>query len=419
MDLQTHKWAHKLANRMASRWAFRNHLRGLFFIALLYFCGCSSVPSDWTQETLFETSPQSTKLKMLWEKKVVGVIADVAIARETGHILVSELSHPERGGDARIHWWTPEGKEVRSPFSEVEHVRSLALSPRGDFAFILTASGTLNAYKNSGERVFTLTDLPCRPMVLSETILGCVYDDEITPGTRIDFIDLKSGKKIRTFSHSQELLEYKTAFEKELLLLGLSDGKLILYQFGTGKILGEKSVDGEILSVAYGPSLINPSSQGEIGVLTLKREKGRKLDVFSAADLRFQRSLNVPQALEQLESMQPGEWILFGNSPQGQSLWKVGGHPLSIRWQKKSPRYADFSQPMQVSSDGVWIGLEEVVSTRRRNRLVLVDSDGKSRTSFFFEPHEGAYYYAYAYHQKSRQLMAVDENGGIRMLRLK
>jgi len=379
---------------------------------------CSSTPKNWTSDDVFERSDLKVKAQEQWTHSLKGVAADLVMAKESGSVVVSEVAHPERGGVPQIHWWNAAGKQVVPSFQAASHVRSLALSPQGSMLFIQLSSADLLAFSTSGGRgaVWQLADMPCRPVAFTEESLVCVYDDEVKPGTQLDFIDSRKGVKVRTYRNTRELLEYRYLKESKLIVLGLSGGLIQVISTTTGKTVSEKSLDSEVLGLA---GRERAGGEVELAVLTLKRDRGRRLEVFRLPEFKVVRTFPVARPLEQVESVGAESWGLFGNAPLGQEVLVFSNLTGAEAWSKRIRRYADFSQPMSTGRHGLWVGLEEVVSERRRNRLALLDEQGKLRANLVFDPQDGAYYYAYQYSDQANMIVTVDEAAMVRAFKLK
>ncbi len=371
----------------------------LFLLVTLGFGlgGCSS-SRDANKPDGFSDRGDYLSSSRQFQKSFAGNLADLALARDSGHTLISSIPDSESGGKHRLTLLDDDGEEVfekdlSSP------IRNLAISADGSFIAIQQYEKGVTAFDAAGKKRFSV-DAACKPIVLSKKQqLLCVYDDETQPKVAFDVYDW-SGKRVARFPIKTDVLAWKVSEDENWILIAQTFGKITLIN-SEFKIVKQYQVKGEVLDVA-----VSSATEPNLAVLHVVPSSGQSLTL-----LNFKGdstgAIRPEQHLEQVEMDQGGKHAFaYGNSPKGQYLAAYSVQNDQLLWRRREARFADYSLKIDVRGDVVVLGLEDEADRTRRSRILILDFEGRVRSELPIETKEGAYLYHFSYSSK-RSLLAV------------
>lgn len=359
--------------------------------------GCSS-SRDASKPDGFSDRGDHLSASRRFQKPFSGNLADMALARDSGHTLVSSIPDSDSGGKHRLTLLDDDG-DVRFEKDVDAPIRSLAISADGSFIAIQQYEKGVTAFDAEGKKRFSI-DAACKPVVLSKKQqLLCIYDDETQPKFAFDVYDW-SGKRIARFPIKTDVLAWKISEDENWVVIAQTFGKITL--IGSDfKAVKQYQVKGEVLDVA-----VSSVAEPNVAILHVVPASGQSLTL-----LNFKGdstgAIRPEQHLEQVEMDQEGKRAFaYGNSPKGQYLAAYSVQNDQLLWRRREARFADYSLKIDVSGDVVVLGLEDESERTRRSRILILDFDGRVRSELGIETKEGAYLYHFSYSSK-RSLLAV------------
>jgi len=361
------------------------------------FSGCSS-SRDATKPDGFSDPGDRLSSSRQFQKPFAGNLADLALARDSGHTLISSIPDSDSGGKHRLTLLDDDGdvvfeKDLSSP------LRNLGISADGSFIAIQQYEKGVTAFDGAGKKRFGI-DVACKPVVLTKKQqLLCVYDDETQPKVAFDVYDW-SGKRVARFPIKTDVLAWKVSEDENWIVIAQTFGKVTLIN-NEFKIAKQYQVKGEVLDVA-----VSSSSEPNLAVLHVVPSSGQSMTL-----LNFKGdstgAIRPEQHLEQVEMDQEGKHAFaYGNSPKGQYLAAYSVQNDQLLWRRREARFADYSLKIDVNGEVVVLGLEDESEGSRRSRILILDFEGRVRSELPIETKEGAYLYHFSYSSK-RSLLAV------------
>lgn len=265
------------------------------------------------------------QLSRLWQLALPGYLTDLDVNPEGSLILVATAPDQDRG-DANSYALTllkRSGKVLwRLPWKKP--IRSQALSSDGSLVVASNYESQVLAYSQDGQMRWMIEEM-CRPLFVhpkdQPRQLICFHDDDAGAEIAIDWLDEKTGKKIRNYPTEVDVLALKLAPDHGAIGLSLNRGRYTLLS-PEGKVLREGEVPGEIIDFTVGPG---PDFRTAI----LYQSKGdkikRRVVRFSLSKASQPEDFLAPddRALSIAQSGGGKIFATYANSSQGQwlSLW--------------------------------------------------------------------------------------------------
>ncbi len=360
--------------------------------------GCTS-PEKARPET--ETG---AKVRQVWNRRLDGLMTDLAMATVSGGALVATVPDPERSAPDSPRWvayLTAEG-DLRWRARQEKAVRAIAVARDGTVAVVAHHDDGLVAYDGTGRELWR-TQGGGTPLVLDSGKVLCHFDAAVRPGRVFDLLEASSGKRLVSYPSAIDVLALSVASDQGAFGLGLAQGNVVLV--GRDFLARwQRWVEGEVIDVA-----VSPVDEGRLlAVLHRSRTKGLRVTVFDEKGLV--RSIGAPALpATQIElaagDRECGPVVLFGNGPSGQWIQRLGcdgagrggARKLVEKWRRGLDRAADYSTRLGFSGELLIAGFETVLPSGKETFLRAYDLNGLQRWEIPLATEEGAYLFAHSY----------------------
>lgn len=265
------------------------------------------------------------QLSRLWQMGLPGYLTDLDINPEGSLILVATAPDQDRG-EANSYALTllrRNGKVLwRLPWKKP--IRSQALSSDGSLVVASNYESQVLAYSQDGQMRWMIEEM-CRPLFLhpkgQPRQLICFHDDDAGAEIAIDWLDEKTGKKIRNYPTEVDVLALKLSPDHGAIGLSLNRGRYTLLS-PEGRVLREGEIQGEIIDFTVGPG---PEFRTAILYQAKGDKKKRRVLRFSLSKSSQPEDFLAPDDRALSIAQSGGGKILatYSNSSQGQwlSIW--------------------------------------------------------------------------------------------------
>jgi hypothetical protein len=370
----------------------------VFILASGFLWGSCSSSRTNKKADIFGESPQSLNVKVVAEKKFPGNLGDVAIARKVGWTLVSSIPDVETGGKHLLSLVDEDG-DFQFQIPQTSAIRNLDIAEDASWSITQHYEEGLKAWNSKGEVIWT-NESNCRPQIIqSRNQILCVHDDDTRPTIAFEIFS-SDGKSVFTFPVKQDVLAIKVSEDERWIAMSLVGGKIILFN-AQYKVKKEYKVPGEVLDLA-----ISSGEDPKLGVLSMTLGDGQTVSLFGLNGVSA-GAAKLEQHVEQIEMIAGGgRAFVYGNSARGQYLAALSTSDSRILWQRREPRFADYSLKIVVAGDTVVLGVEDETDSGRRSRVLILDESGNQRAQIPIETVEGAYLYHFHF-SAAKSLIAV------------
>ncbi len=369
----------------------RESCLGSMVLVLCMFLGCAHIKPNASSPLLSESLSESRSKSQiersalngihstpsLWFKKMKGAITGLSISKNGQAILIAAAPDPDIEGSTNQHFLlklNSEG-EVVWKFPVKSPTRDQDISKDGSFVVISNYESQLQGIDAKGKTLWT-SEGACRPQVLSEAKkILCYYDDDAEPRIGFDVLDW-SGKRLFSHTITQDILALKVARDQKSLAIGLSKGKVVLFNSDFQPVWHRK-VDGEVIDVS-----LSSKENLKVAVLYKNRKKDAEIVVFDHAGARV-GSASPSFRPSQIEVSPNGDALFYyGNSPSGQFVASLSLSPISSSslrevWKRGDPLFSDFSSSIHVVNDQVIMGLEKATPYGMEGHILSYNFKGE------------------------------------------
>ena len=380
-------------------------------IAGLFWGSCSSPRPAGVKPSIFGESDTPLALNVLSEKKFPGNLGDIAVARRAGLTLVSSIPDPESGGKHLLSLLDERGNFVfQVPMTAP--IRSLDIESEGNWSVTAAYEEGLTVWNRKGEPVWKNPAI-CRPRIIqSRQEVLCIHDDDAKPSLAFEVFS-STGKKVFAHPVKTDLLGLKVSEDETSVALSQVNGRVTLFN-GKYQIKREYRVAGEVLDLA-----VSNGPEPRVAILSVNLGSGQTVSFFGPTGTAS-GSARLEQHVEQLELNAEGSIaFLYGNSARGQYLAAVRTNDGSVLWQKREPRFADYSLKIDVEGPNVVLGIEDATAEGRRSRVMILDQAGNERAEIPIQTVEGAYLYHFEYSPGQAVLAVASDDRTLRLISLK
>ncbi len=377
--------------------------------------GCStlgrSLPGD--HELPFEgANHPRIRPQPLWKQEIEGKLTDLAVASESGHILVTQVLDGQGPGNTVVSLRERSGKILWTSALD-SPVRAQSISSNGDWVVVGTYEDELIRLDvKNGKKLWTVKESGmCRPIILEKSgQVLCHHDDDAIPGVAFSIFDAKGASKLK-FNVPQDLLVLKVAPDESKIVLGMVKGGVWVLS-GAFKKVSEHQLDGEIVDLAVsgngGPAawsaLVNVNGVGQ-----------KLISMNAQGTSSWEQLLDSPH--QQVEiSLDGRNSAIYGNGPRGQavSLWSLAPNQrLMPLWSYRAPRYADYNQQIDLTGDETLLGFEEVTERTRHSHVVALRKSGELDWDIPLLSEDGAYLYARGVSSRARLVVVGTDDGSL------